>query len=138
MRNLVVLAAIASASAAHADDDCRGSDAASERCSALWPMRDGTAPASVASGWTSQSFDPAGHTFTIKHVGYANEVGRFERDTLSPLRGHGFFVDPRFHAGPHVYFGVDLAAAWGDAPTATFALIDGETMAWDTAMLFAM
>ena len=125
-------------SIAYADDDCRGADADTESCSALWPNREGRMPAVVTSGWITDAFDPVGHSFDEKRVGYANVTGQFSGDHLAPIRGNGFFVDVRLHVTPTFYAGVDLRAAWGDAPASTFAFAGGETMTWDSAWLASM
>lgn len=123
---------------ARADDDCHGRDADSESCSALWPTHDGRAPAAVTSGWISDAFNPAGHSFDENRTGYANLTGRFSGDRLEPMRGNGFYLDVRVHLTPMLYAGVDLRAASADAPAATFAFAGGQPMTWDSAWLMTM
>lgn len=138
MRSVLLLFLLAGAGVAHADDDCRGANADTESCSALWPTRDGRTPASVSTGWVSDDFDPAGHSFEEKRLGYANQIGHFEGDRLAPIHGNGFFVDARMHVTPWIYAGVDLRAAWGDPPASTFAFAGGQQMTWDSAWLATM
>jgi hypothetical protein len=138
MRIAVATILLASSAPAFADGDCTGADAATEQCSALWPTRHGKKPFSLAMGWAADSFDPAGHTFSTYRKGYADSTGQFEGNGLSPIHGNGLYIDVRLHATPHFYAGVDLRAAWGDAPRATFALRGGQTMQWDSATLMAM
>lgn len=135
---IVVLLAAPAVARADDNDDCRGTDANDESCSALWPSHEGRAPAVVTSGWVTDSFDPAGHTFDEKRVGTANLTGQFSGDRIAPMRGNGFYVDVRVHATPWLYAGVDLRAAWGDAPSATFAFAGGEMASWNSAWLMTM
>jgi hypothetical protein len=138
MRTAILLL-LAATGVAHADDgDCTGTDADTESCSALWPTHDGRTPASVTTGWTSDSFDPAGHSFAEKRLGYANQIGQFQGDRLGPMHGNGFYVDARMHVTPWFYAGVDLRAAYGDAPAATFAFAGGQMASWDGAWLMTM
>ncbi|HEY3802407.1 MAG TPA: hypothetical protein VGL61_07355 [Kofleriaceae bacterium] len=139
MRIIVATLLIAAPTAARADDgDCTGADSNTEQCSALWPNRDGRAPASLSVGWASDAFDPAGKTFSEHATGYANQLGQFQATGLGPMRGNGFFVDARFHPTTYLYAGVDLSAAWGDPPAAQFMLRSTEVVAWDSATLFTM
>lgn len=135
---IAIVVLLAAPSLAHADDDCHGTDANTESCSALWPSRDGRVPAVVTSGWISDSFDPAGHTFDEKRTGFANVTGQFSGDRIAPMHGNGFYVDVRMHATPWLYGGLDLRAAWGDAPAATFAFAGGQMATWDSAWLVTM
>jgi hypothetical protein len=138
MRTAILALILSSPSVAVADDECRGVEADTESCSLLWPTRDGRAPATVGAGWANDAFDPAGHTFQETRRGYANQIGQFSGSGLAPMRGNGFYLDVRFHATPHLYAGVDLRAAWGDAPSATFAYAGGPTTTWDSAWLVTM
>lgn len=144
MRTAILLALVAPSvvapSVARADDDgdCRGADANTESCSALWPTHDGRSPAVVTSGYVVDDFDPAGHTFETQRIGYANITGQFSGDQLAPMRGNGFYIDVRLHVNPTFYAGVDLRAAWGDAPTAPFAYAGSTAMTWDSSWLMTM
>src|SRR5690242_3642029 len=113
---IAVLVLVVVSSTAHADDECTGSDADTESCSALWPTHDGRAPASVTGGFVSDAFDPAGHTFDEKRIGYASQTGQFDGDRLAPMRGNGFYLDVRMHVTPMFYVGIDLRAAWANPP----------------------
>jgi hypothetical protein len=131
MRIAIVLVALSAPARA---DECSGEAASTVDCNAL----DKRGAMSLAMGWRADSFDPNGHTFDVKHVGYANTIGSFDGKNLGPIRGNGFFLDVRVHATPHWYAGVDLGAAWGDPPTASFSTRGGEMLGWDSAMVFAM
>ncbi len=131
MRIAIVLLALTAPARA---DECAGAAASSLDCNAL--ERGGRM--SIAMGWLSDSFDPAGHDFEVKHAGYANTIGQFDGKSLEPIHGNGFFLDVRLHLTPIWYAGVDLRAAWGDAPAATFATRGGTMIAWDSAAILTM
>ncbi|MBV8762954.1 MAG: hypothetical protein JO257_37055 [Deltaproteobacteria bacterium] len=138
MRTAILLL-LAAPSLARADDgSCRDDEANRESCSALWPTNNGRSPGTVTSGFVTDDFDPAGHSFEEKRIGYASTTGQFSGDHLSPMHGNGFYIDVRLHPNPTFYVGVDLRAAWGDAPTAPFAFAGGTPMSWDSAWLMTM
>jgi hypothetical protein len=135
----IVLAAllVASASPASADDDCAGTAAKTEQCSALWPVREGTKPAAVTFGWTNDTFNATANSFSAHQLGFINQIGQVEPSRLAAMHGNGGYLDARFHFTAHFYWGVDLRAAWGDPPRSLVALSGGEMMSWNSAVVFA-
>lgn len=113
---------------AHADE-CDGEAASSIDCNAL----DRKGAMSVSSGWRIENFDPAGHDFEVKHIGFANAIGHINGDTLSPLHGNGFYIDVRVHMTPYWYFGVDTGASWSGQQSGTYM-----GSGWDSSGIISM
>ncbi|MGE5185807.1 MAG: hypothetical protein ACM31C_27290 [Acidobacteriota bacterium] len=130
---IALLAVLAWSSIARADE-CAGEASSSLDCNAL----DKGGAMSLAIGWRSEAFDPAGKTFDVKRVGYVNTIGTFDGNAVTPLRGNGFYLDVRVHATPHWYAGVDLAATFAGAPAMQFATRGGDMIAWDSVALMSM
>ena len=138
MRALAIAAVLAVSPAALADDDCRGDDAWTERCSLMWPQRDGRRPGSVAIGWASEAFDPSGTSFEIKQSGtLAPVLGHVSGSNYGLLRGNGLYVDVRLHPSRELYAGVTGRVAYVDALTPRF-LLTGMTPSFDHGALFVM
>ena len=138
MRVLVAAALVASSAPAVADDACVGDAAQTERCSVLWPIREGTKPAAVTFGWANDSFDATANSFGVHQVGGLNQTGQVDANRLAAIHGNGGYLDVRFHVTAHFYFGVDLRAAWADPPQSLVALSGGQMTSWSSAMVFAM
>jgi len=138
MRILAIVAVLAVPVTVFADDECRDDDAWNERCSLVWPQREGRKPASFAMGWASEAFDASGTTFDVKQRGtLAPIVGHVSGGNYGLLRANGFYVDVRVHPTRDLYVGVTGRAAFADtiSPRVAFA---GMAPTFDSGAIFVM
>jgi len=129
----IAIALVLSPAVAHAEP-CADARAASIECSAI----DKPGSMSISSGWRSEPFDAAAHTFDVTRRGYVNTIGSFDGKNLAPIRANGFYIDVRLHPASWWYVGVDLAAAWADAPPMQFTTRGGEMIDWTGAAVATM